>query len=185
MARHGRVTREWQIRAALDQGSEELAGGDAADVVLHEVPLAFQHHLVHPGDAKAIPEVCQARLDARGAQLCLDRNPGLVINPRISPQRAQRSQRIAKSHQVGGASGPTERTSEDFRASAGRSGSRAKRSGLGDCGLPKHRRDALGGSCVKARNVATFFAYRQKKSRIPMQIFKRNSEVRATRRWRA
>jgi len=47
---------------SLDQGAEELPGGHAADVILHEVPLAFQHHLVGPRNSKAIAEVRQARL---------------------------------------------------------------------------------------------------------------------------
>jgi hypothetical protein len=32
------------FRATSDQGSEELPSGQAADAILHEVPLAFQHH---------------------------------------------------------------------------------------------------------------------------------------------
>ncbi len=41
MAGHGKVTRERQIRATSNQPAEELLGGEAADAVLHEVPLAF------------------------------------------------------------------------------------------------------------------------------------------------
>lgn len=41
MTRGGSTTRERQIHATSDQGSEELPGGHAADVFLHEVPLAF------------------------------------------------------------------------------------------------------------------------------------------------
>ena len=44
MAGGGSATREKQIHATSDQCSEELPGGQAADVIPHEVPLAFQHH---------------------------------------------------------------------------------------------------------------------------------------------
>ncbi len=44
MGRGGNATREKEIHATSDQCSEELPGGHAADVILHEVPLAFQHH---------------------------------------------------------------------------------------------------------------------------------------------
>jgi hypothetical protein len=50
MARGGNVAREKEIHATSDQGSKKLPGGQAADVVLHEVPLALQHHLIHPGN---------------------------------------------------------------------------------------------------------------------------------------
>ena len=47
---------------------------------MHEVSLAFQHYLVHPGDAKTIPEVRQAGLYSRRTQLCLYCNPRPAIN---------------------------------------------------------------------------------------------------------
>jgi hypothetical protein len=43
MTRGGNVTREKQTHSTSDQCSEELPGGHAGDVILHEVPLAFQH----------------------------------------------------------------------------------------------------------------------------------------------
>lgn len=69
MARDSNVTRGRQIHAASDQRPEELPGGHTADVVLHGVPLAVQDHLVHPRNSKAIPKLCQDRLDRCSAQL--------------------------------------------------------------------------------------------------------------------
>jgi len=43
MARGGNATRAMQANPTSDQGSEELPGGQVADAVLHEVPLAFQY----------------------------------------------------------------------------------------------------------------------------------------------
>jgi hypothetical protein len=40
----------------------------------------------------------------------------------------------------------------------------------------------VGGFCVKAEKVMAFFAYRQKKSRLPLKISRRNGKVEATGR---
>ena len=42
MAGGGNIAREKQVHATSDQCSEELPGGHAADVILHEVPLVLQ-----------------------------------------------------------------------------------------------------------------------------------------------
>ncbi len=48
--------------------------------MLHEVPLAFQKDLVHPGDPKAIPEARKTGIHGRGGQLCPHRKPGPAIH---------------------------------------------------------------------------------------------------------
>ena len=80
MARGGNGTREMLALATSNRCSEELPDGHVADDVLHEVPLALQHHLVHPRNSKTIPKVLQARLYCCGAQLCLRRKRGLAID---------------------------------------------------------------------------------------------------------
>ena len=92
------VTREQQVHATSDQCSEELPGGYAADAILHEVPLAFQHHLVRPGDSETIPEVlsgaklrlhvCSRRFVRReGPRTCRARrkSSALPAHPRPEP----------------------------------------------------------------------------------------------------
>jgi hypothetical protein len=78
MARGGEVTREKRIHATSDQRSEVLPDGHTPDAILHEVPLAFHHHLVGPGDPRATLEVLggmKRRLQARSRRFVRGEDP--------------------------------------------------------------------------------------------------------------
>ncbi len=54
--------------------------GQAADLVVNEISLPFQDHLITPWNLEAFAEIVKGRLDTARRKLCLDGKPRFSVH---------------------------------------------------------------------------------------------------------